>query len=342
MRLKVDQLPSHLGKTLAPVYLISGDEPLQLGEAADTVRARARALGHSDRQVMHVDAGFDWRILTTVSDSLSLFAEKRILELRMPSAKPGNEGGQALVHYGSRPPADALLLILCGKLDGTALKSQWFRSLDKVGVVIQVWPVEPARLPAWITQRMRARGLEPDRASAQLLAERVEGNLLAAAQEIDKLALLHGNGPVNAQDVAVSVADSARFDVFALLDSALLGDAGRTLRVLNGLRAEGTRPIQILGLLAFEIRRLCALAFTSLSGWQPLDALFVQHRIWGTRKDAIRQGLKRHGLKVWQQLLVRCAHADRVVKGMASGEAWDELLGLCMQIAGPGERAGSR
>lgn len=338
MRLKPEQLASQLDRDLAPIYLVSGDEPLQMMEAADSVRARARALGHVDRQVLHVEAGFDWNALLAATNSLSLFSEKRIFELRMPSGKPGQEGARALTTYAERPAEDTVLLISSARLDASALKAKWVQNIDRAGVVVQVWPVEPGQLRGWVARRLAARGLRPDPDAAQLLAERVEGNLLAAVQEIEKLALLHGKGPVTAQDVAAAVVDSARFSVFALVDSALSGDMRHTVRVLQGLRSEGIRPIQLLGLLVFEIRRLCALS-TELGAGQTPEQLFARHRIWGQRKATFQIGLRRHSPDAWRRLLSRCAKADLVLKGMARGESWDELLGLCVAMAAGGGSA---
>lgn len=333
VKARFEQLAGLLEKPLAPIYLLSGDEPLQLGEAADAVRAAARAQGYSERQVMHVETGFDWSSLLAEAGSLSLFAERRLLDLRLPSAKPGDAGARALTGYAGQPPEDTLLLITCGKLDSSQQRSKWFTALERAGVVVQVWPVEPARLPEWVARRMRAHELSPSPAAAALLADHVEGNLLAAAQEIEKLRLLNGPGEIDAEAVAAAVADSARFDVFALADAALAGDAVRSARVLYGLRAEGVEPVLVLWALARELRSLAALAFAARGG-EGLEAAMGRLRVWPRRKPLITQALRRHSAARWRALLARSARIDRLIKGMEPGNAWDELLQLSEMIAG--------
>ena len=242
-QVRVDQFAAQLKGDLAPVYFIYGDETLLVNECADAVRAAARQRGYSDRQVFSVESGFDWNSLLAASDSLSLFSERRILELRLPTGKPGKEGAGVLRAYAERPPEDTLLLVVSAKLEPAARRSKWVRALDKAGVSVPVWPVEPAQLPAWIDRRMRAHGMQPSRDALQLLAERVEGNLLAADQEIEKLYLLHGSGSLDLETVTELVADSARYDIFGLVDAALAGDAVYAQRILGGLRAEGVEPV---------------------------------------------------------------------------------------------------
>lgn len=333
MRLRFDQLASHLQQGLKPLYVLSGDEPLQLMEAADAIRARAREQGFGEREVLHVEAGFDWNSLAAASGSLSLFAEQRLLELRLPSGKPGKEGGAALTEYAANPPPDTVLLILSGKIDSASQKSKWFKALEAAGVILQVWPVEPAALPGWVMGRMRSRGLEPTAEAAQLLAERVEGNLLAAAQEVEKLRLLYGSGTIDVAQVEEGVADSARYDIFELVDTALLGEAARTARVIEGLRAEGVEPILVLWALLREIRALAQMA-EALAQGQSIESVLGQHRVWDKRKGAVRAGLKRHNEKRWLLLLRRAGRIDRMIKGAEPGNQWDELLQLALLMAG--------
>ena len=190
MKLKAEQISAHLQKGLLPIYLVSGDEPLQVAEVCDAIRARARDKGCSERLVFNVEAGFDWDALLQARDSLSLFAEQRVVELRLPTGKPGEAGAKALIAYAARPPAGDVLLVMSGKIDKDAQRSKWFAALDQAGVVVQVWPLGIAQLPAWIERRMRVKGLQPSVEAVSLLAERVEGNLQACAQEIEKLLLL--------------------------------------------------------------------------------------------------------------------------------------------------------
>ena len=337
MKLRPDQLKNHFANDrsgrMAPVYLVSGDEPLQAGEACDAIRARARELGYGGREVIHVEAGFDWGVLHAAANSLSLFSERRIIELRLPTGKAGDAGSKALVEYAQRPADDAVLLVITGKLDKAVMAGKWVSALDRVGVVMQVWPVEVRQLPGWITQRMRARGMQPDAEGAALLAERVEGNLLAAAQEIEKLFLLYGTAQINLHAIAEAVVDSARFDVYGLVDSALAGDAARAARMLNGLRSEGVEPVLVLWALAREIRSLAEMAHEIQAG-SAVDQVMAAHRIWEARKPLIKSGLKRNTRVQWQAMLHHAGQIDRIIKGVMSGNAWDEMLHLTLLMAG--------
>ena len=331
MKLYPDKLNAHLKSDLLPIYFFSGDEPLQLGEAADAVRRVAREQGYTEREVMHAERGFDWNELSAASNAMSLFAEKRVIDLRLPTGKPGKDGGAALAEYAERPPEDTVLLITSGKVDKRSQSAKWYKALDKVGVTLQVWPVETNDMPRWLDQRLRSRGLQPERDAARLIAERVEGNLLAAAQEVDKLLLLNGEGPLSAEQVEAAVADSARFDVFGLVDAALTGDVSRLTRMLDGLRGEGVEPILVLWALTREIRSLADMA-AQIEAGKGIEG--VLSRVWGKRKGPVKAGLQRHNRVRWQQMLRRAARLDRVIKGAAVGNAWDELLQLSLMMAG--------
>lgn len=331
MRVRPDQLASHLRQPLLPLYLVSGDEPLQVAEATDAIRAAARAQGFSERTVMHAEAGFDWGTLLAASQSLSLFAERRLLDLRIPGSKVGDEGAKALTLYAEAPPEDTLLLLTMGKLEKQAGK--WTAALEKAGALITVWPVEHGNLPDWVERRMLSRGLRPDREAVQLLADRVEGNLLAAAQEIEKLRLFHGEGALRAEEVAAAVADSARFNGFELLEAALAGDGTRTARIVRGLQAEGEDLLPLLGLLMWEVRRMAAIAREAARGGNVEEAM-GRHGVWEKRRPLARAALRRHDARRWQRLLARGARVDRVLKGQEPGNGWDELLQLALLISG--------
>ena len=332
-QLRPEQLTGQLRRALAPVYFIRGDETLVVNECADAVRAAARAQGFADRQVFSVETGFDWNSLRAACDSLSLFSERRLLELRLPGGKPGKEGSAALRDYAERPAEDTVLLIVSGKLEAAARNSKWVQALDKAGVGVTVWPVEAAQLPAWIERRMRTRGMQAEADALTLLAERVEGNLLAAAQEIEKLYLLNGPGVVDLDTVTELVVDSARYDVFGLVDSALAGEAAHAQRVLAGLRAEGIDPVLVLWALAREIRALAAMA-TDLESGLPVARVLASHRVWEKRKPVIGSALQRVPAHQWRGWLQRCARIDRVIKGRATGSCWDELLQLSLDLTG--------
>jgi DNA polymerase-3 subunit delta len=339
MQLRPEQLEARLRKQLDPVYFISGDEPLRVLEAADAVRGAAQSQGYSEREVMTVQAGFDWDALASSADSLSLFAERRVIDLRLPTGKPGDAGARALRAYAERLPEDTLLLVTSGKLDPAARKSKWLQALDAAGVVVQVWPLNPQEFHAWVQARMRRRGLEPTREAVVLLAERVEGNLLACVQEIDKLYLLQGGGPVTAENVLALVADNARYDVYGLVDSALAGQAARSVHMLHGLDAEGTPAPVVLWALSREIRQLAAMA-AAVAGGRPVRAVLDQYRVRDARKSMLEAALKRLPVPRCYRLLRQCAFTDRVCKGQAAGNAWVELLQLTLQLAGRHTLAG--
>ena len=333
MQLKPEQLDTHLGQQLAPVYFISGDEPLRVMEAADAVRAAALARGYMERDVLTVQPGFDWYSLQAEAGNLSLFSQQRIIDLRLPTGKPGKEGAQALRDYADNLPDDTLLLITAGKLEQAARKSKWVQALDTIGVVVFVWPLDAQAVPAWLEARMRRRGLAPSRDAVVMLADRVEGNLLAGVQEIDKLYLLQGEGEVNAEAISRLVADNARFDVFALVDAALAGKVARSVRILGGLEAEGVAPQIVLWALAREIRQLATMS-AQLAGGQSLAGLLTRHRVWTNRKTLVGQALKRLSSHQCSAMLRRCAGIDRISKGRGAGNAWDELLQLTCELAG--------
>jgi DNA polymerase-3 subunit delta len=332
MKINADQLPGSLKHDLAPVYLVSGDEPLLHQEALSRIRDAARQHGYTSREVFHIDRGFDWNSFRQSTESMSLFSERRIIELRMPSGKPGDAGRAMIQDYLQQPADDILLLIITDKLDASVMKTKWVKQVESTGVLVQVWPVERMQLPRWIAGRMRATGLQADADAIELLVNRVEGNLLAAVQEIEKLRLLHGEGHISAEQVAESVADSARFDVFKLMDAVLNGEARRGMRILQSLREEGLEPVLVVWAISREIRQLAGMAAASEA--QPVDTVLSQYRVWNRRKPLIKKALNRYNRQQWQSLLLRCGQVDRMVKGMAAGNAWDELLQLCLQISG--------
>lgn len=334
MRIKPELLEQHLKKPLLPVYLVAGDEPLQAMEALDALRAAARKQGHLTRELMSVDRSFNWAQLTSSADSLSLFSDKRILELRIESSGPGKDGGQALVEYAARPADDAVLLIQMGKLDQHSQSSKWFKAIDEIGAIVTVWPKKPAELPAWLQQRLQSRGLELDRDAVLLLATRVEGNLLAAAQEVEKLALLHGrkDGAVSLslRDVAAAVADSARYSVYDLVDAATGGSLLRALRIFRGLREEGVAAPLVLWALSNEIRTIRGLAVRLAAGESEQKVL---GSVWQNRKPIVESALKRLRTPTWGILVRHCARADRLIKTVHTGQEWDALQQIVASLA---------
>lgn len=333
MRIRPQQLAAQLEKGLSPVYLVAGDEPAQVLEAGDAVRARARAQGYEERRVLEVGPGFDWSELEGATATLSLFGTCQLIDLRMPTARPGTAGAKALAAFAARPPQDTVLLVTTAKLDRSASNSRWFKALEGAGVVVQVWPLTLAETQRWIETRMRARGLVPDREAVRLLAAQAEGNLPAALQEIEKLALLQGEGRVDAATLLSASADSARYTIFDLSDASLAGDAPRAGRILRVLREEGVAPALVLWTLAEQLRALVDMS-SEIARGSSMEQ--VTRSVWQKRRAAVSQALARFPTPVWCQLLRRCATLDRLIKGFGDGSPWDELLQLAVDICGVG------
>ncbi|AOV17551.1 DNA polymerase III subunit delta [Acidihalobacter aeolianus] len=327
MALKPAQLDAELKGGLKPAYLISGDEPLQIMEAADHIRAVAREQGYAERVVLTVETGFDWPALAAEAASTSLFAERRLLELRLGTAKPGKAGGAVLTDYLKDPPPDTVLLIQSARLDKAAGASAWVKALERVGCWIAVWPLTPAEMRGWLQRRLQAQGVTADDAAVALLLERTEGNLLAAAQEIAKLALLFPDGRLGENEVLEAVTGSARYDVNDLAEAVRAGAGGRVAQILDGLRAEGVEPTLVAWALAREARLLARLA----SG-APADALW--RGIPPQRRKPVERAAERWRGGRAGLLVVLAARADRVVKGQSTGDPWDELLQLAFVLGG--------
>ena len=332
MRIKPEQLSVALKKSLAPVYFISGDEPLQLGEIADAIRKAAKKAGFENREILSAETGFEWNQLAFTADSYSLFADKKIIDLRLPSGTPGIEGSKALIAYCERLPEDTILLVTAGKIAGSALKTKWLEALDKKGVVIQVWPLEGNDLIRWLQQRAEQRGLHIETEGLRILASRIEGNLLAAAQEIEKLYVLYGTANLSSRQISEAVADSSRYDVFKLMDSVLAGSVGRILKVLSGLRSEGVATPIVLWALTREARLLIKMKL-ALSQGQNREVVFKNNQIWDKRKQLISNALSQLSDNDLNNILVLSAKADRQIKGQESGDAWETLLALCLLFA---------
>ena len=335
MRLKAEQLADRLQRSgLDPVYIISGDEPLQVLECADQIRSFARDNQFEERLVYEAGSQFDWNILAAESAAVSLFSSKRLLELRMATGKPGREGGKVLVDFAKKHSPDDVLLITTARLDKQTQKTSWFSALEKIGVFVQVWPVEAAQLPRWISDRCRQYGKNIDMDAAAFIADRVEGNLLAARQEIEKLSLLTGDKTIRLDLVMEMVTDTSRFDVFGLIESALARDAGRTVRMLHGLRREGAEPIAIHGALLWEFRRLCSMAYLQKEGTS-LDKLFATFRIWDRKRQAVvKSVLQKNSITTLHRLLRRAIYLDRQIKSADKQTAWEGMQAVLLAMAG--------
>jgi DNA polymerase-3 subunit delta len=333
VKISGDNFPTALAKRLGHIYLVSGDEPLLVNEAADAIRAKARAEGFTERDLQVVERGFDWQALLAESRSLSLFAQRKILEIRMANAAPGEQGANALIELAGDPSPDTLVLVITGKLDGRTMSSRWVSAIDKHGIVVQIWPMELARLPAWIRERLGRHGLQVDAAAAGLLAERVEGNLLAAHQEVEKLALLMPKGAVTAEAVMDAVADSARFDVLQLGEAAMKGQTGRALRILDGLKGEGVEPTLVLWALNKDLQWI-ARAQAMMRNGQSADAAMNALYVWRPRQAAMKLALKRLSCNAVKELMLDAANVDRAIKGVVRSDAWIEFEALVARLAG--------
>lgn len=335
MRLKVDQLGVALQKTLAPVYLVSGDEPLQVGEAADDIRQAVKQAGYTTREVVSIETGNEWHLLSVEAESLSIFSEKKLIDLRLPSAKPGMEGSKILSEYCKKLPEDTVLLITAGKLESAAQKSQWFQTLDNTGVIVQVWPLQGQDLLQWLQRRAERRGMRLEVDAVKSLAARIEGNLLAAAQEIEKLYILHGETRITKAMVEDDVADSARFDVFQLIDTLLSGKLNRAVKILSGLRAEGIAAPVVLWAISREARVLFNIK-TELKQGAHQDAVFKKYQVWDKRKQPVQEALSRLKATDLQQILGLSAIADQQIKGQLAGDSWESLFEICLRfVKGP-------
>ncbi len=331
MKLAAEQLAQHLQSPLHSLYVVHGDEPLGLMEVTDAIRATARKNGYSERETYTVERGFSWQRLQANSQSLSLFATLKIIEIHIPSGKPGTDGSKALQAYVSDLPPDTLTLITLPRIEKKE-QGVWYQKLEQVAMMVAVEPVEIARLPAWIGQRLNAQGQQGDTETLEFIANQVEGNLLAAHQEIQKLGLLFPRGRLSIEEVRDAVLNVSRFDAFQLGDAMLAGDASRTAKVLDGLQAEGVQPVALLGLLIWLLRSALKVK-TAQAGGADLASAFGQARIWGDRQNVMRQALNRLSLKQLQANLLKSAEIDKINKGLEYGSSWLELSRLCLGVA---------
>jgi len=335
MQLRADQLTSHLEKTLAPLYVLHGDEPLLVIEAGDAIRAAARRKGYDEREVLVAGAGFKWDALMLAAGNMSLFGGNKLVDLRIPNGKPGRDGGEALQRYCDRLPEGVLTLVTLPQLDWAARKTGWFNALAQAGVAIELNAPGLAELPDWIARRLARQSQSAEHGALEFIAAHVEGNLLAAHQEIQKLALLYPAGNLAFDQVKDVVLNVARYDVYQLSDAMIAGDTARFQRILTGLQGEGTAPLLILATLAEQIRQLIIIR-KGLDNNQPSAQLLQTARIWGERQKSVIATAKRINLQALMQGLVNAAEIDRMIKGVAQGDVWEGLLqlGLCFVMPG--------
>ena len=333
LAVRADQLDTHLARGLAALYVIHGDEPLLALEAADAIRAKARAEGYSERDVHLVERGYDWSRLAASAASLSLFATRRIIELRVPSGKPGTDGAEAIGAYCARLPEDTLTLVTLPRLDRAGQNSAWFGALAAAGVVVNVFPVDRKQLPLWIGARLARQKQRASEAALAFVADCVEGNLLAAHQEIQKLSLLHPPGELSFEQVRDAVLDVARFEVSQLSEAMLAGDRVRLARVLDGLAGEGEAPPRVLWVMAEDVRAVARVQAGLVTGRNVAD-LLREARVWGdARQRLVGTAARRMAREALEAALAHAAAIDRMIKGLAKGNPWDELLRLGLRFA---------
>jgi len=317
LQVKAAALAGSLQRSLAPIYFISGDETLLVEEACDAILAAAAAQGFTERSVLHAETGFRWNDVTQDAASMSLFATRRIVDLRVPSGKFDREASEVLRAYAAEPLDDTVLLIRTRRLEAKQRSTAWFKQLDAAGVVVLIWPVGAAELPRWLEGRLQAADLRLDREAMQYFCERVEGNLLAAVQEIGKLKLSDLPQPIDAETLASVLEDASHYDTFELLDAVFAGDAARVARMVVGLRAEGVAPFAILGALTSQLRRFAR-----------------GDRIPPQRQRIAQQFLSRLGRGGVDRVLAQCALIDQQGKGQLLGDAWLSLESLLVRLAG--------
>lgn len=332
MKLPYQQIKQHLANKLSSLYLISSDELLLAQETIDAIRKAARETGFTERTLIHADSNSDWPAsIYSQTHHLSLFSTKRIVELNLTQTKLNNASGKIIEEFALNPPADTLLIVQTNKLDSKIEKTSWFQAIDKSGVIIQIWPIASDQLPQWIMQRATQANFTMTKEAASWLAAQVEGNMFAAAQEIEKLSLLQAGGTLDHLTIENAVTDHARFDIFTLVDSALSANKKRCLRILQNLAAEDTEPVLVLWALTRELRTMADLSRQKQQGIA-LSNIFSKYRIWEKRQPAVRAFLQRHSEKDCWKMLEKAAEIDRIIKGVEPGNVWNQLQNFVIQI----------
>ncbi len=331
MELRPEDLGAQLSRGLAPLYVVWGDEPLAMLEAEDAIRACALKSGY-ERSVFTVQGKFDWSVIFGHADNFSLFAQNKLVEIRIPGGKPGIDGSAALGRYANALPAQTTTVISLPGLEWKQTKSKWFETLSAHGNVIQTRDVPLEQMPAWINRRLAANHQQASREALAFLADRLEGNLLAARQEVDKLALLLPSGKLELADVEAAVTDVSRFDVTELQDSLLAGDAARCARILQSLKQEGEAVPHIMWHVSATLRLLSKLK-SALKQGQNMAMVLKANRIWDKRQPLVQAALKRISDSMLNAALIEAARIDRVSKGLGDGDAWDDMLQLSLNLS---------
>ncbi len=332
MQLKLNQLAGHLKKTLAPIYLISGDTTLLVRETRDTLREAAKKAGFLQRELLCVEAGFDWGKFISLTENFNLFSEKCLIEIQNPTAKFDEQGIKTLLRYLETPSADHVIVITCNKLTSAQKRSRWYKAIDNVGVTLPIWPIGAHELPRWIQQRMQQAKLQADRESIQLLADLTEGNLLATQQTIEKLRLLYPAQSIDIDKMTAALSQNARYNVFDLTQYALQGDVTHVVRIVNGLRDEGVEATFVLWALTRELRNLIQKTKQREQGVPMQQVLRGE---WASRQALLKSALMRLHSTSLLKALQYASQVDQMIKGMQPGAVWDALMTLSLQLTNP-------
>lgn len=337
MRLKPQELERHLKQGLAPLYVLMGDEPLAQRECLDAIRLAARAAGHDERTQLVVERHFNWQQVTAFGQAISLFASRRILEIAIPTGKPGVDGSKVLQALAAEAIPDTVTIIILPKLEREAKNSAWFAALENQAVSLALLEIAPSALPQWIAERLAQQQQKADQDTLEFIAHQVEGNLLAAHQEIQKLGLLYPAGQLDGAEVRAAVLNVSRYDAFQLGDAVLTGDSEHTVRILQGLREEGAQPVAVMSALAWVLRGLVKVKFAETQGGNVSSAM-QQARIYGERQNQVRRALSRLSMRQLEAALQKLGEIDKAAKGLLHQDPWLEISRLCFGLARIGKR----
>lgn len=328
MKIAIQQLSQSLSNGLAPMYLISGDEYLLIDEACGQIRETAKEFDFLEREIIHADASFDWQNLLLQANNLSLFGDKAIIELRISKLKINDIGAAVLKTYAANPPLNKLLLIITGKLDAAVQNSLWFKSVNDSGIVLQIWPLERSQLSSWVANRLHKAGLQLSVEGAQMLIDCTEGNLLALAQEIEKLSLIYGKRKLEVSQIIEVIADDTRFNVFELSNNMLSGDPKRITKILSRLQNDGIEPAIIIWAITKELRLLLNIA-ANYQNINNLERAMYMYKVRFDQKVLFKNALQKYTIKDFENALLQAAKIDLVNKGAMVGNVWHELQHLC-------------
>ena len=332
MRLAANQIHQHLQKNLAPLYVLVGDEPLAQSECLDAIRLAARKAGADERTSLIVERNFNWQQIQQFGQAMSLFSSLRVLEIHIPSGKPGVDGGKALTELANHLIPDTTVMIVLPSLEREAKNSTWFGALQNASTLIELNEITPTQLPNWLSARLAAQNQSTDTTSLAFIAHQVEGNLLAAHQEIQKLGLLYPAGEISADAVREAVLNVSRFDAFQLGEAVLAGDAERTTRILQGLQDEGENAVAVMNPLMWVLRPLVRIKQAEARGENLTNAM-TNARIYGERQNLVKRALGRLSLRQLEAALQKLCDIDKTAKGVMQGDAWLELSRLCFGLA---------